>query len=171
MKTVGGQFTTTWSKSRTYIRLIVAVVICQVAGMIGSLFTTPSIASWYAALRKPDFTPPNWLFGPVWTTLYLLMGISFYIIWNASSERRNPGRAIAIFAVQLALNILWSYLFFALRSPRLGLIEIIAMWVAILATIISFSKILKTSALMLVPYLIWVSLASYLNYMIVVLNP
>jgi len=158
------------SRSRAYVRLIVAIAVCQMAGLVGSIFTAPSIATWYATLRKPDFTPPNWLFGPVWTTLYLLMGISLYIVWNFGLERSKTRRSITIFSVQLALNTTWSYLFFTMKSPKLAFIEIIALWIAIFATMISFSKISKASGLMLTPYLIWVSLASYLNYMIIVLN-
>ena len=156
---------------KTYIRLVVSVVLCQAAGIIGSLFTTPAINSWYAGLRRPAFAPPNWVFAPVWTTLYLLMGISLFIVWDSGVEKHAVKRAIAIFGVQLLLNALWSYLFFGLRSPLMGLIEILVMWVMIFLTMLMFFKISKKAALLLVPYLIWVSLASYLNYSILVLNP
>jgi tryptophan-rich sensory protein len=141
------------------------------AGIIGSLFTTPAIPTWYLALQKPSIAPPNWIFGPVWTTLYLLMGISLYLVSKAGLGSINVRRSLVMFSIQLALNVLWSYLFFGLRSPRLGLIEIIAMWVAILITMIFFQRVSRAAALLLVPYLLWVSFASYLNYSIMVLNP
>jgi tryptophan-rich sensory protein len=141
------------------------------AGIIGSLFTTPAIPTWYLALQKPSIAPPNWIFGPVWTTLYLLMGISLYLVSKAGLGSINVRRSLVMFSIQLALNVLWSYLFFGLRSPRLGLIEIIAMWVAILITMVFFQRVSRGAALLLFPYLLWVSFASYLNYSIVVLNP
>lgn len=141
------------------------------AGIIGSLFTTPAIPTWYLALQKPSIAPPNWIFGPVWTTLYLLMGISLYLVSKAGLGSINVRRSLVMFSIQLALNVLWSYLFFGLRSPRLGLIEIIAMWVAILITMVFFQRVSRAAALLLVPYLLWVSFASYLNYLIMILNP
>jgi tryptophan-rich sensory protein len=156
---------------RSYIRFIISVVLCQVAGIVGSLFTTSAIPTWYANLKKPFFAPPNWVFAPVWTTLYLLMGISLFIVWNTGVEKSSVRKSIAIFSIQLLLNAFWSYLFFGLKSPLLGLIEITAMWFMILLTIFSFSKVSRKAALLLVPYLMWVSLASYLNYSILILNP
>jgi len=156
---------------KIYARLIISVALCQVAGMVGSLFTIPGIATWYAGLRKPVFAPPNWVFAPVWTTLYLLMGISLFIVWNIGLEKNAVRKSIVIFGIQLLLNVFWSYLFFGLRSPLLGLVEIMAMWLMILLTMLAFFKISKKAALLLVPYLIWVSLASYLNYSILILNP
>jgi benzodiazapine receptor len=156
---------------KTYVRLVVSVALCEAAGIIGSLFTTAAINSWYAGLRRPAFAPPNWVFAPVWTTLYLLMGISLFMVWKVGLEKRAVKKSIVIFAIQLLLNILWSYLFFGLRSPLMGFIEIVVMWLMILLTILSFFKISKKAALLLVPYLAWVSIASYLNYSILVLNP
>jgi benzodiazapine receptor len=156
---------------RSYIRFIISVVLCQVAGIVGSLFTTSAIPTWYANLKKPFFAPPNWVFAPVWTTLYLLMGISLFIVWNTGVEKSSVRKSIAIFSIQLLLNAFWSCLFFGLKSPLLGLIEITAMWFMILLTIFSFSKVSRKAALLLVPYLMWVSLASYLNYSILILNP
>ena len=156
---------------RTCIRLVLSVALCQAAGIVGSLFTTQAITSWYASLRKPEFAPPNWVFAPVWTTLYLLMGIALFIVWNTIPEKSSARSAIVIFGLQLLLNAFWSYLFFGLKSPLLGLIEIVVMWFAILLTILTFLRISKKAALLLVPYLIWVSIASYLNYSILVLNP
>jgi benzodiazapine receptor len=156
---------------KTYVRLVVSVALCEAAGIIGSLFTTAAINSWYAGLRRPAFAPPNWVFAPVWTTLYLLMGISLFMVWKVGLEKRAVKKSIVIFAIQLLLNIIWSYLFFGLRSPLMGFIEIVVMWLMILLTILSFFKISKKAALLLVPYLAWVSIASYLNYSILVLNP
>ena len=156
---------------KTYIRLIISVALCQAAGIIGSLFTTPAINSWYASLRKPAFAPPNWVFAPVWTTLYLLMGISLFIVWNIGLEKNSVRKSIVVFGIQLLLNVFWSYLFFGLKSPLLGLVEIVVMWLTILSTILVFFRISKKAAVLLIPYLMWVSVASYLNYSILVLNP
>jgi len=158
-------------RARFFIRLIVAAAICQMAAILGSVFTTPAIPTWYAGLRKPDLAPPNWVFAPVWTMLYLLMGISLFLIWNVGLERREVRRSVVIFGVQLALNILWSYLFFGLQSTLLGLIRIVALWMMIVLTVTSFLKVSKKAALLLVPYLLWVSFASYLNYSLWILNP
>jgi len=156
---------------KAYVRLIISVVLCQAAGIVGSLFTTPAINSWYAGLMRPAFAPPNWVFAPVWISLYLLMGISFFIVWNVGLEKGAVRKSIIIFGIQLLLNALWSYLFFGLRSPLMGFIEIVAMWLMILLTMLSFFKISRKAGLLLVPYLAWVSIASYLNYSILVLNP
>jgi benzodiazapine receptor len=156
---------------KAYVRLIVSVVLCQAAGIVGSLFTTPAINSWYAGLRRPAFAPPNWVFAPVWISLFLLMGISFFMVWNVGLEKGAVRKSIVIFCIQLLLNALWSYLFFGLRSPLMGFIEIVAMWLMILLTMLSFFKISRKAGLLLVPYLAWVSIASYLNYSILVLNP
>ncbi|MCJ7505823.1 tryptophan-rich sensory protein [Candidatus Bathyarchaeota archaeon] len=156
---------------KTYVRLIISVALCQAAGIIGSLFTTPAISSWYASLRKPAFAPPNWVFAPVWTTLYFLMGISLFIMWNIGLEKNSVRKSIVVFGIQLLLNVFWSYLFFGLKSPLLGLVEIVVMWLMILLTILVFFRISKKAAVLLIPYLMWVSVASYLNYSILVLNP
>ncbi len=147
-------------------RLMAAIVICQLAGVIGSIFTVQSIPSWYATLVKPSFAPPNWLFGPVWLTLYMLMGISLYLVWGKGFEKKENKTALYIFATQLALNALWSVVFFGLKSTLYGLVIIIVLWVAIAATIISFYKISKKAAWLLVPYIAWVSIAMILNFYI-----
>ena len=159
------------SRVKTYTRLILSIVVCQIAGIIGSFLTTPAIPTWYARLRKPDFAPPNWVFVPVWMLLYLLMGISLFILWNAGLEKSNVRKSVAIFSVQLVLNIFWSYFFFGLQSPLLGLVEIIALWVAIVLTIVFSFRVSKVAASLLIPYLLWVSFASYLNYLVMILNP
>jgi len=159
------------SRARLLTRLIAAVAVCQMAAVLGSIFTTLAIPTWYVGLRKPDLAPPNWVFAPVWTILYLLMGISLFFILNVGPERRHVREPVVIFGVQLALNILWSYLFFGMQSPLLGLIGIVALWVMIVLTIVSSFKASKPAAMLLVPYLIWVSFASYLNYALLILNP
>jgi tryptophan-rich sensory protein len=147
-------------------KLGVAILIPLLVGLIGSYFTFSSVNTWYQTLQKPSFSLPSWLFGPVWTLLYVLMGIAFYLVWTA--KKNNV--AISLYSVQLGLNLLWSVLFFGLRSPFYALICIVALWLAILATILSFYKISKTAAYLMVPYILWVSFASVLNYMSFVLN-
>ena len=150
-----------------WVKLIVSILICQIAGIIGSIFTTPSITTWYADLQQPAFSPPNWVFGPVWITLYTLMGISLYLVWNKKNNVKIP---LTLFFIQLILNSIWSIIFFGLQNSFYALIEIIILWIAILLTIISFYKISKKASLLLIPYIIWVTLAAILNYYIWVLN-
>lgn len=151
------------------VKLIVSIVICQLAGIIGAVFTTPAISGWYANLNKPSFNPPNWLFGPTWILLYLLMGISLYLIWNLKPTTETK-KAIVFFAIQLVLNSLWSIIFFGLRLPSVAFLEILLLLGFIILTIIKFFPLSKTSAYLLVPYLLWVSFASLLNFYIVKLN-
>ena len=151
-------------------KLILSVIICQLAGIIGSFFTSPSIQTWYAILKKPFFNPPNWVFAPVWTTLFLLMGISLYLVWSRGIKTKKSKIAFTFFAVQLILNILWSVIFFGLKSPFYAFIEIIFLWAAILLTIFAFYRISKTAAYLLVPYIIWVSFAAMLNFSIFIIN-
>jgi benzodiazapine receptor len=158
-------------KGKTYARLVIAIVLCQIAGFVGSLFTTPAISTWYANLHKPIVAPPNWVFAPVWTTLYLLMGISLFMIWNAQLGKEAAKKPIIMFFGQLTLNVLWSYLFFGLKSPFLGLIGIVVLWFMIVLTTIFFFRVSKVAASLLIPYLVWVSFASYLNYLLYTLNP
>ena len=152
------------------IKLIVSITICLFAGFLGSFFTIPAIPTWYATLTKPSFAPPNWLFFPVWTTLFVMMGISLYLVWRRGLEGQQVKNALVIFAVQLILNVLWSAAFFGLRSPLSGLIEISILWISIAFTIMIFMKISTTAGLLLIPYIIWVSFAAILNFMIWRLN-
>src|SRR3990170_6763487 len=122
------------------VKLIVSVAVCGLAAFIGSFFTTPKIPTWYAGLVKPSFNPPNWLFGPVWTVLYLMMGIAGFVIWQRGFERSSVKRALAVFLMQLILNVLWSFVFFGLESTLGGLVIIILLWGAILLTIDLFFK-------------------------------
>ncbi len=151
------------------IKLIASIIVCQLTGIIGAIFTTPSISGWYAGLNKPFFNPPNWLFGPVWTLLYLLMGISLYLVWKqkGGAEIRT---ALIFFTIQLGLNTLWSIIFFGMRLPSVAFIEILILLVFIVLTIIKFFPLSKVSAYLLIPYLLWVSFASLLNFYIVKLN-
>ena len=149
-----------------WIKLIIAILICQLAGVFGSIFTYSSIGTWFVSLQKPAFSPPNWLFGPVWITLYTLMGISLYLIWN-----KRDKFSILIFGFQLILNALWSLLFFGLQNPFYALVEIIILWFAILIMIVKFYKIDKRAGLILLPYILWVSVATALNYYVFILNP
>lgn len=152
------------------IKLIVSITICLFAGFLGSFFTIPAIPTWYATLTKPSFAPPNWLFFPVWTTLFVMMGISLYLVWRRGLEGQQLKNALVVFAVQLILNVLWSAAFFGLRSPLSGLIEISILWISIAFTIMIFMKISRTAGLLLIPYIIWVSFAAILNFMIWRLN-
>jgi benzodiazapine receptor len=149
--------------------LVVSIFICLLAGVLGAIFTTSAIPTWYAALKKPFFSPPNWLFGPVWTLLYLMMGVSLYLVW-ISPPKAHKTKTLSLFGIQLFLNFLWSFLFFGMRSPLLAFAGIIALWVFILLTILSFRKISRTASLLLLPYLFWVTFAAILNFSIVLLN-
>jgi len=151
-------------------KLIFSIFICLFAGFIGSFFTTSVIPTWYATLQKPSLAPPNWVFFPVWTSLFIMMGISLFLVWQKGQEDRKVKTGIYFFAGQLVLNTLWSVVFFGLRSPLLGLMEIIILWISILATILSFIKISRTAAYLLIPYILWVSFAAFLNFWIWRLN-
>lgn len=153
------------------VKLIVAIVLCQLAGFLGSFFTSPNIPTWYASINKPAFNPPNWLFAPVWTTLFLLMGIALYLVWVKGFKKPVVKKAVAIFVIQFILNILWSLLFFGLQNPFYGFVEIIVLWIAIAATIWMFKKVDRRAAMLLIPYIAWVSFAALLNYYIWMLNP
>ena len=157
-------------KRTDLVKLISAVFVCELIGIIGSVFTIPSITGWYAALNKPSFSPPNWLFGPVWTLLYLLMGIALYLVIAKGTKKAKTRTAVLAFSIQLALNLIWSILFFGLHSPLLGLIIIVAMWIAIAITIIKFYGVSKTAAYLLIPYIAWVTVAAVLNFYVFILN-
>lgn len=144
-------------------KFILSIGICLGAGILGSFFTFSAIPEWYSTLNKPFFSPPNWIFGPVWTILYIVMGISLYLVWR---KKKVPN----VFWIQLILNAAWSIIFFGLKNPSLALIDIAALWVAIVLTIKAFYKINKLASYLLYPYLIWVSFASILNLSLVLLN-
>ena len=152
------------------LKLIASILLCQAAGIVGSFFTVQSVGTWYADINKPFFNPPNSVFGPVWTILYVLMGVSFFLVWRRWEENNYTKRALSVFLVQLLLNSMWSFAFFGFRSPLAGLIVIILLWMAILLTIISFFKISRVAAVILIPYIAWVSFAVILNGSIFLLN-
>ncbi len=152
-------------------KLIFCILICEIAGVIGSIFTVASITTWYAALSKPLFSPPNWVFAPVWTILYALMGISLYLVWMKGLKIKGVKPAINAFAVQLALNTTWSIIFFGAHSPFYAFINIVLLLAAIIWTMVEFYKVSKQAAYLMIPYLLWVLFATFLNYSIWMLNP
>ena len=175
------------------IKFSISIIICQLAGVIGSVFTVPAIDDWLNNLNKPSFNPPNWIFAPVWSILFLLMGISFYIVWNKNWEIENEitkvnkkpwnffsekllnGKwkkinIIAIFFIQLFLNVCWTIIFFGMHSPSVAFFELLMLWFAILFTIINFYRVSKLAAYLLLPYILWVSFAGVLNYFLWILN-
>lgn len=151
-----------------YLKLFISLSLPLLAGLIGSYFTVDAINTWYLTLNKPFINPPNWIFGPVWTTLYILMGMSLYLVWITKSNKKVKG--MKLFFIQLLLNSLWSILFFGLQSPLLAFLEIILLWIIIFITLQSFWEINKTAGLLLIPYLVWVSFAAILNFYIILLN-
>lgn len=153
-----------------YLKFIFSILFVQAIGIAGSFFTFTSISDWYPALNKPGFTPPNWIFGPVWTILYLLMGISLFLVWKKGIKNEKVSSALTLFFIQLALNFLWSVIFFGLKMPGLAFFEIVILWIAILIVILKFLKLNKTAAYLLIPYFVWVSFASVLNLFIFLLN-
>lgn len=157
-------------KLKNILKLVFAVLFCQAAGFVGSLFTAPAISTWYASLTKPILNPPNWVFAPVWTILYFLMGVAAFLIWRRGCRRKDVRAALGIFFVQLILNSFWSFIFFGLHSPSGALVEIIFLWLFIFLTIAVFMRISKFAAVLLLPYILWVSFAAWLNYSIWQLN-
>jgi len=165
------------SYKRDILRLVISIAIPLMAGLIGSIFTSQSVSTWFQTTEKPSFSPPNWLFGPVWTSLYVLMGVSLFLIWRVTSSTTFPKdrriremAAFIAFGTQLILNVLWSFLFFGLRSPQLAFVEIMILLISIVVTIVIFSKISKLSAILMLPYAGWVAFASFLNLQIWLLN-
>lgn len=160
---------------RDWIRLIACIALCQMVGNLGAVFTFPALVSWYPSLAKPWFNPPAWVFGPVWIVLYTLMGISLFLFWKEGHKARKRKESefrtgTVLFEVQLLLNLLWSLLFFGLRNPLYGLLGIAILWIMIAATMASFHKVSRNAALLLVPYILWVSFAMVLNAAIFLLN-
>ncbi|HIH32055.1 TPA: tryptophan-rich sensory protein [Candidatus Woesearchaeota archaeon] len=150
-----------------YVKLIVSIVICLLMGFIAGMSTSKSIDSWYSKIKKPSFNPPNWIFGPVWTILYVLMGISLYLMWTSKIDNRL---AIMFFVIQLVLNFLWSYLFFSMHNPLLAFIDIALLWIMIILTMIYAYPVSQTASLLMIPYILWVTFASILNLSIYLLN-
>lgn len=151
------------------LRLVVSLALPFVAGALGSIATTPNIPTWYAALEKPVLNPPNFVFGPVWTVLYVLMGISLYLFWNAKGQGGKRSAYVA-YGVQLVLNTLWSVVFFGLQLPFLGVFVIALLDLMVIVTILLFFEKSKLAAYLLIPYLLWISFATYLTVSIWLLN-
>lgn len=156
--------------SRHITLLLVSVLACNLAGLLGSYFTAMSVDTWYVSLSKPDFTPPSWVFAPVWTVLYTMMGVALYLVWSRFVGGKRRLHWLIIFSVHLVLNVLWSYLFFGQRDLFLGLIGISALWLSIAWLMLSALRFEKRATLLLLPYLAWVSFAGYLNYTLWELN-
>lgn len=154
---------------KSFPKLVISIALPFIAGGIGSYFTYPAIDSWYRTLEKPSFSPPDFLFGPVWTILYILMGISFYLVWSSARSKKREW-AMKLFIFQLVLNASWSIVFFGLQNPLIGLINIVALWFGIILTIHIFSHISKSASYLLYPYIVWVTFAAVLNLAIVILN-
>jgi len=152
------------------MKLIKSLALTLMVGGVASFFTSSGVNGWYAVANKPSFNPPNWLFAPVWTVLYILMGIALYLVWKNETDKAVKQTALIIFAVQLGLNFFWSFIFFYAQQPGWAFIEIMAMWIAILLTILWFGKISTVAAWLLVPYISWVSFATVLNFYIWKLN-
>ncbi len=153
-------------KSNNALKLLLSVVMCLAVGFFGGLFTSSSATTWYVTLNKPSFNPPSWLFAPVWTVLYVLIGISFYVIWKKGIDKKE----LAFFFAQLGLNFVWSLLFFGLKIPWVAFVDIVLLWVFILLTILAFYKKDKVASWLLLPYLLWVAFASVLNFAIAYMN-
>jgi tryptophan-rich sensory protein len=152
------------------VLLLVSIIICQLAGLIGSFATTPAIPGWYASLRKPAFTPPSSVFAPVWIILFLLMGCALFLVWRQGVRIPAVKWAILIFVIQLILNVLWSFAFFGMRSPLAGLIVICVLWIMIVVTIVAFFRLSTFAGILLIPYILWVSYAAVLNAAIFAIN-
>lgn len=154
------------SHSRQIIGLVIFIAVCYVAAGIGSLFTIPatSTGGWYAALPKPPWTPPGWVFGPVWTLLYTLMGIAAWLVWRQRGSVRAAAAPLALFTMQLVLNVAWSIIFFGQRQPGIAMIDITLLWLAILATMIVFWKVHAVAGWLFLPYFLWVTYAATLNF-------
>lgn len=155
--------------SPLFLKVIVSIIVSELVGILSAPITINAIPGWYAQLTKPPFNPPNWIFGPVWTFLYMLMGISFGIIWNMKSSKKTK-KAKIYFLFQLFLNFLWSIGFFGLHSPIMGLAIIIPLWILILLCILRFYPLSKIASYLFIPYLMWVSFAAILNFSLFILN-
>lgn len=150
--------------------LVLSLALPLLVGFVGSSFTRPNIATWYVCLEKPVFSPPNWVFAPVWTLLFILMGLALFLILRDGKKSRHFETAVILFGAQLILNLYWSFFFFFFHSPLYAFIDICVLWLLIVFNIYFFYKIKKTAAYLLIPYLVWVTFAAILNYAICLLN-
>ncbi len=151
-------------------KLLISIIGSELVGLAATPFTLSAIQDWYQTLQKPVFSPSNSMFGPVWTILYFLMGVSAFLIWQKGLKNKKVKQALIYFLIQLFFNFLWSVLFFGLRSPILGLVDILSLWVFIVFTMAKFQKISQPAFYLLIPYIFWVSFAAILNFSVVVLN-
>lgn len=154
------------------MKFIISLLIPLATGGVAGFFTNSGVKGWYVAAKKPSFNPPNWLFAPVWTVLYVMMGVALYLVWkNQLQERATDKRkALIYFGIQMVLNFFWSFIFFYAHQPGWAFVEIVALWLMILITIFAFGKISSTAAWLLVPYITWVTFATVLNFYIWKLN-
>jgi benzodiazapine receptor len=154
-----------------FTKIVIALIVCLMVGYSASLVTKPSIETWYSTIEKPSFNPPNWIFMPVWTVLYIFMAVAAGLVWDKIKEQNETVKtALGFFLIQLTLNVIWSYLFFGLKNPMLALIEIALLLLMIYETYIKFGKINKIAGYLLIPYLVWVAFAAVLNASIWWLN-
>ena len=155
---------------KNFWRFLLAIALPLIVGAIGGFFTSSSVKTWFPTLIKPSFNPPAWLFAPVWTILYILMGISFFLVWTKAAESRKKTIGLSFYFAQLFFNFCWSFLFFYARQPGWALVDILVLWILIALTMFWFAKLYKPAAWLLVPYLLWVSFATALNFAIWQLN-
>ncbi len=156
---------------RSPVRLVVAILLCLVVGNMGTVVTDTGPGSWYSQLVKPSFTPPGVVIGLIWTVLFILMGIALYLVWMEDAHNPLARIAMGIFGAQLLLNLLWTFLFFGLQSPIYGLVDILTLLIAVAVTIVCFYRVRPAAGALLLPYILWLVVATYLNYQIWVLNP
>ncbi len=152
------------------VSLVVAIIIPLVVGGLGGAATASAIPTWYQSLDKPAWNPPNWVFGPVWTLLYVLMGVAAWLVWRRGWDNPQVQGALAIFGIQLLLNLFWSLIFFGLRSTGWAVLEIVVLWGFILATVVQFYRLESVAGLLLIPYQLWVTFAAALNAAVWQLN-
>ncbi len=156
---------------RPILTLVLTILTVEIVGASGALFTSTGLSTWYDALQRPALAPPNWVFGPVWTTLFALIGIALWLVWRqAASSPREVRLAFGVFVGHFAFNLGWSAVFFGMQEISWGLVVIGALWVSIIATMVTFYRVDRRAAVLLVPYLLWVSFAAFLNYQFWVLN-
>lgn len=156
--------------TRTF-KILVMIVTCVVIGAVAGLLTQEGVDTWYKTIEKPSFNPPNWIFAPVWSTLYVMMGIAAGLVWHEMDRQKETvKKGLTFFAIQLGLNVLWSFIFFGLHNPMLALIEIIILWLMIYETFVQFNKVNKIAGLLFIPYLLWVTFATTLTASIWWLN-
>jgi translocator protein len=151
-------------------KIILFIIICELVGIIGAYFSGPVLGGWYVSLAKSPLNPPTEYFGPIWTILYAFMGYAAFLIWNTASKKKEVRSALVLFADLLILNLLWSVIFFGIGKPFAAFVEILALWIVSLLTVLAFFKVSHKAAYFLIPFLVWVSFAAYLNYSIVILN-